>query len=264
MIHDFKRAWADFQPSEDVNVLSGDDLLLRPDISARHTVLFRSWDRFIGQDDFGVRDSRLHLSLLPQPFFGDLSMASVFVLTLNPGLHPGDYYAEFLVPEYKDAAVKTMRQQLNSRFPFIWLDPRFSWHAGFSYWHGRFASLIDAFMGDLRISRREALTFFARSIATLEMLPYHSISFSLPQRIMEQLRSVQLARSFVSDVLVPRAKAGEVLLIAARQGAAWSLPDNPNAIVYTGSETRAAHLTPQTRGGEAILRHLLKAWRNAT
>jgi hypothetical protein len=42
-------------------------------------------------------DRRLHLGLLPQPFFGDLRRASIYVLLLNPGLGPDDYYDEYEV-----------------------------------------------------------------------------------------------------------------------------------------------------------------------
>ncbi len=262
-MHDLEKAWTEFEPTDGANLLDGDDVLRQPEVSARHVVLHHSWNSLIRQTNFGSWDARLHLSLLPQPFFGSLSKACVFVLTLNPGLHPVDYFAEFCVPEYKKASTDTLRQRLNDRFPFIWFDPQFSWHSGFTYWQGRFASLVDTFVREFTIPRVEALSFFARSIATLELLPYHSASFRLPNRIIRQLRSVDLARSYVSDVLVPRARAGEALLIAARQGAAWSLPEHPNSIVYTGTETRAAYLTPRSRGGEAILTHLRKAYQNA-
>jgi hypothetical protein len=262
-MHDLEKEWARFEPTDGVNLLNGDDLLRQPEVSARYVVLHPSWDSLTGQTDFGVWDARLHLSLLPQPFFGCLSTASVFVLTLNPGLHPTDYFAEFCVHEYKEALINTLRQRLDDRFPFIWFNPRFSWHSGFSYWHGRFARLVDTFAGEFGIPRVKALSFFARSVATIELLPYHSVRFGLPRRILRELHSVDLAHSFVWDVLVPRSKAGQVLLIAARQGGEWGLPEHRNTVVYSGAETRAAYLTPNSRGGEAILKHLKAAWRNA-
>ena len=108
--------------------------------------------------------------------------------------------------------------------------------------------------------RLEALSFFAKSVAALELLPYHSASFGLPARIMNDLHSVCLARSYVSEVLVPRARRGGALLIAARQAGTWGLAEEEHTIVYKGSETRAAYFTPDSRGGKAILRHLKAKW----
>lgn len=259
-MHEFLTNWADFEPSNEANLLTGDELLLKPDVLRRHVVLHHSWDNFVGQEEFGHRDNRLHLSLLPQPFFGDVARARVVILTLNPGLHPIDYYAEFCVREYKQAALDSLRRQFNPKYPFIWFDPRFSWHSGFSYWHGRFAGLVNKFAVDLGIRRAKALSFFAKSVATLELLPYHSKSFGLPRRIMNKLPSVRLARSFVSDVLEPRAQSGEVQLVVTRKAKLWGLSENRKTIVYKGSESRGAYLTPQSRGGKAILKQLKALW----
>jgi hypothetical protein len=262
-VHEFQEAWAKFEPQNRPYVLDGDEVLLRPGVIEHHVILHHSWESVINQPDFGSRNARLHLSLLPQPFFGALSQARVFVLTLNPGLHPNDYFAEFCVPEYRKAAVDTLKQRMNGHYPFLWFDPRFSWHSGFAYWHGRFAGLIDSFAHDLALSRVEALSYFAKSVAIVELLPYHSDSFGLPGRIMKRLRSVRLAQSFAAEILAPRAHEGEVLLVAARQGRAWGLSEHEHIVIYNGAENRAAHLTPKSRGGQAILTHLKRVWQNA-
>jgi hypothetical protein len=224
--HDLVKAWSEFEVSNGPKVLDGDSMLLAPRMES-HTVCHNSWASVVDQADFGIQDRRLHLSLIPQPFFGSVSTARVVILTLNPGLNPIDYYGEFCVPEYREALCGTLQQRLDPSFPHIFLNPRFSWHSGFSYWHRRLARLIDTFTDDFKIARREALSFFARSVANLELLPYHS---------------------------------------AFRQGHRWSLKegDPPNVVVYNPIEARAAHLTPESKGGKAILKHLKQCWRDVT
>ena len=70
----------------------------------------------------------------------------------------------------------------------------------------------------------EALSFFAKSVAVVQLVPYHSRKFGLPDTIVDNLVSARLARAFVSKVLVPRALAGESLIFVARQTRSWNLP----------------------------------------
>jgi hypothetical protein len=56
---------------------------------------------FVSGHQFGdFKDTRLHLSLLPVPYGGDVGAAEIVVLLLNPGFTFTDYYAETRVPEY--------------------------------------------------------------------------------------------------------------------------------------------------------------------
>ena len=64
------------------------------------------------------------LSLLPVPYGGDLQVAEIFVLLLNPGFAFADYYAETRVPEYRHRLERTLAQDFDGTdFPFLWLDP---------------------------------------------------------------------------------------------------------------------------------------------
>lgn len=262
MKHEFLKAWSEFRLRSGPQILRGDELLLRAAIAKRFTVQYSSWSRFLRRHDFGNHDRRLHLSLIPQPFFGDITRASVVVLTLNPGLKPVDYFGEHYVKQYRRALLANLRlRQTDDRFPHIFLNPAFSWHSGFMYWHGHLARLIDTFAAQLNIERIDALSFFSKSIATLELVPYHSISFGLSNRIVSGLRSVDLAKSFVTDVLLPRARASKTLLVVARQAKHWGLCEGKGVVVYDGGETRAAYLTPNSRGGSAILKRLRHVWR---
>lgn len=261
--HELIRAWASFRPRSGPNVLAGDEILLDPPTKSRLTVCYRSWRSLSNATHFGASDCRLHLSLIPQPFFGNIDEAPIVILTLNPGLHLADYYGEQFVSAYRRALVANLRlRNKDTRYPNIFLSPTFCWHSGFSYWHGRLARLIDKFAEQTKVSRLEALALFSKSIATLELMPYHSSSFSVSNRVLSKLRSVALARAYVNDVLLPRVRASKLLLIVVRQAERWGLRRGKGIVVYEGSETRAAHLTPRSRGGRAILRHLYRTRRH--
>jgi hypothetical protein len=230
---------------------------MNPRIAERWTTTYRGWDAFAKDRSFGSRDRRLHLGLVPQPFAGAVEAASIFVLMLNPGLSPVDYFAEYQVPAFGDAVVANLRQShTNAMYPNIFLNPEFSWHSGFAYWHGKFRELIATHSVSKECSHVESLRTFSRSVAFLELYPYHSESFHLPRALTSQLHSAKLARSYAHEVLVPRAQRGETLLLVTRQASAWGLTAGPKVIVYSPGEARGAHMTPGSRGGEAILNHI--------
>ena len=107
--------------------------------------------------------------------------------------------------------------------------------------------------------RRQGLEEFLplqEQTAMVQLVPYHSTDFKLPQRIVKKLRSTRLSLSFVQDILVPRAQRGECLLVAARAQAKWQLPNHENILNYTNPEARGAHFTPKSRGGAALLQFL--------
>ncbi len=78
-----------------------------------------------------------------------------------------------------------------------------------------------------------------------------------------QLRSVELARQFVSRVVVPRVRRGKAIAIVARKANLWGLPDLPGIVRYTAGEARGAHLTPNSRGGRLILERLAEVTRRS-
>lgn len=255
MPHPFLTTWANWRPRRPPYFLPADAPILdglRRDLRHCHS----SWRRYVRSHDFGVgKDAALHLGLLPQPFFGDPNRARVVILTLNPGVGPHDYFGEYETPGLRRALLSSLRNPTNSR-GFLFLDPRFSWHGGFAYWHGRLKGVIEVLAHRWKLSIPDAHRKVASSIATLELLPYHSSRFGLPKGVLRDLPSVQLARSFAREVLLPRAKNGECLIIMARSAVRWGLKPGRNILVYSGSEARAAFLTPQSRGGRAIVRFL--------
>jgi len=138
----------------------------------------------------------------------------------------------------------------------LFLEPVHSWHGGSRYWTRKLGDLIRADAERRGEPYLRALARFASAVATIELVPYHSPKFELPGRVVRNLRSAELARGYVRNVLLPRAKAGDCLVVVTRQAKAWGLVPGRNVVVYGPSEARAAHLSTRSPGGRAILAFL--------
>jgi len=228
--------------------------------SRRAMATIADWNSLISAEDFGEPGEReLHLSLIPQPFSGDLKRASVYLLLLNPGLGAWDYYGEDKVPEFRQTLLDNLRQRFTSdRFPFLWLDPQFSWHGGFAWWHTKLAKVIQVLAEQWSVSFSEARTRLAAELASIELFPYHSASFHDADGWLRRLPSVQLARSFVQTVVLERVRRHDAIVIVTRQANLWGLPAEEGITTYTAQQARAAHMTPDSPGGVAIIGHLTK------
>lgn len=161
---------------------------------------------YVASDGFGdPEDKSLQLGLLPQPFVGNSAKASIVVLMLNPGFHPGDF-AEVSSAPLREALVQNLHGQA-LHCPF--LDPTFAAHPGFDYWHGRLRGVVRQ-LGD-RFGWRYQYTLqrFAAEFASLELFPYHSAKFGVNDAVLARLASVTLMKSFVHEVLVPRTNKRE-------------------------------------------------------
>jgi hypothetical protein len=224
----------------------------------RHIVTWHSWEDAMTDPGFcAPSDSRLHLGLLPQPFFGNLRTATIYVLLLNPGLGPSDYYGEYKVAEYRRALLDNLKQRVHGGGPFLWLDPRFAWHGGFDWWHGKLAKVIERLAAAWDVPFSEARARLASELASIELLPYHSKNFRDRGGWLRNLPSVQLAQRFVTDFVLPRVQRGDATLIITRKTSEWGINEQQGVVIYRGGETRAAHLSPESRGGRAILNRLI-------
>lgn len=216
----------------------------------------KDFTAFVTSRLFGdFADSRLHLSLLPIPYGGNIQMADIIILLLNPGFSFTDYYAETRVPAYRDRLRRTLVQDFNqTEFPFLWLDPEYCWHSGFVWWERKLRNVAHR-IAEIRFNGRylDALRDLAHRIAHIELVPYHSPSFRAHQ-LIQDLPSVLAARAFAGSNLVAAANRGEKTIIVTRQVSAWGLPrDTSNLITYEGGLTRGASLGRKTPGGRAIL-----------
>lgn len=222
---------------------------------------YRGWRKATGDPDFCKSgDKRLHLGLIPVPFMGDMRKASVYILMLNPGLGPGDYF-ECRVPSLRQALLANLRQEhMTGVTPFVYLDPQFAWHGGFAYWHQKLKRVIEELAESRCMSLADARATLGSKLAVVQLVPYHS-TVSNP-KALKQLSSVRLAQDFVRQTVAKRVRARDAIVIVTRQVKTWDqcLPDDlgeeHGVIRYTPSESRGASLGPKSRGGRAILRKL--------
>jgi hypothetical protein len=220
-----------------------------------------SFCSFIASPRFGdSEDKRLHLSLLPVPYLGDLDHATIVILDLNPGLEYTDYWAETKMPALQRRLMDNLQQSFEGvEFPFLFLDPEFCWHTGFIYWEKRLRSVIKRIAAkEFKNSYFDALRDLSRKLAYVELVPYHSCSFD--DRILrDRLASVQRALDYARKSLIPDAIEGKRTLIVPRHTKVWteawgSPPNNEYLVVYPREQAQAASLGPNSPGGEAILR----------
>jgi hypothetical protein len=248
--------WNDWREDAAPHVLAQDEPVLRGH-KKRSVVL--TWQEAYRLPEFGrPGDRRLHLGLLPQPFCGDVENASIYVLMLNPGIGWQDYYGEYNVPEYREALLKALRQDFAADdIPFHFLDPQFSWHGGFGWWHGKLVRLIEQLAKNWETPFAEARARLGRQLASIELVPYHSEGFSNAGGLAKKLPSAKLAVEFVNEVVLPKVRDGRAIVTVARKAKVWGLKEESGVIGYDRGEARGAHLGPKSRGGRAILQHLI-------
>ncbi len=219
-----------------------------------------NFDKFVQGSQFGTTndESRFQFSLLPVPYVGDLGRADVFILMLNPGFETVDYWGEYESRAFRQALERNLKQhRRGTEFPFLGLDPRFCWHSGYVYWEGKLRGIIRALAAEKNLRYRDALKVVSKRIACVELVPYHSAHFG-GGALAKRLPSAQIAQQWVENALVPRARRGEVLIVATRKIKEWGIKKLSGRIVcYEGWQTRGAHLTPNSLGGRAILNRLL-------
>jgi hypothetical protein len=227
------------------------------------------WDRFVAEQTFGRDDLRLHLNLTPIPFLGNPDKAKVVILLQNPGLSPTDYYGEFKVAGFQERLLKNLRGELsNDEYPFLFLDPQLSWHGGYGWWQKQLRSVIEVMSKVRGMAYVDARRELAQGIACIELMPYHSKSGFVSATFVANLPSANLARNYLQESLVPRAKNGEVVIIVPRHVAPWgfnrsSKPgefeppaglSSDSCVLYGTELARSASMSATSPGGAAILR----------
>jgi hypothetical protein len=213
----------------------------------------RDFKTFVSSCRFGnFKDNRLHLSLLPQPYCGDLRTADIVILLLNPGFGFTDYYFETHEPKFRRRLEKTRAQDFSgTEFPFVFLDPEYCWHGGFQWWEEKLRD-VATIIARKKFNGRylDALRSMSKRVASLELIPYHSSSFNA-HRLIKDLPSVHAAKQFAQETLTQN-QEGKTIIVT-RQVKSWELPEHRNLTTYEGSHTRGASLGAKSPGGQAIL-----------
>jgi hypothetical protein len=196
---------------------------------------FRLWDS---------NDCNLHTGLIPLPFVGDLQRAVVYVLLLNGGLSPTDYFGEFQIPAFREKLLANLRQDFSgTKYPFFPLDPEYSWHSGTAWWQKKLKHVAKRLCELAPASEEVVREVLAQRVCAIEQLPYHSRNFGIPEDDCAVIPSVQLACGFVQS-LETQAVSGEKLIVAMRRMRSWGLSaDGKNILEFSAGQARGAHLS---------------------
>ena len=216
----------------------------------------KSCDEVKEHSDYDHKKS-IHFSLLPQPFNGDLLNAAVYVLTLNPGFACSDYDANYRKPRYRQALLDNIKQdQPNDVLPFFFLDPKFDRHGGYGYWFGKLKKTIAEIALCNGMAFDEARDMLGHKFAVIELFPYQSTNASGLGSLVDKLSSSKLALEFVRCHVLEKVRRDEALVIVVRQVGRWdqALSNRVDGVIrYTRGEARGASLSPNSRGGKAII-----------
>lgn len=203
----------------------------------------------------------LHLGLVPVPYVGSLRTASVYILMLNPGMAPLDFYAESSSEYVNRKAWKMLHQELDDDdFPNPCFDLNGMWTGGSRYWLRKFDGIIENLIEKEGFGFSEAIKLLSQRVAIVQYFPYRSKSFHVGGRILSRLKSVELIKKFVRSYISEKVGRGEACAIVARQAKRWEFPDKKDGVVvFTGQQARSAHLNEASEAGKLIIRYLTKS-----
>ena len=243
--------------------LLGADCAILDKLSPSQSIIVRdSWTDVVGAPDFGAEDrTAFHLGLLPQPFMGDLKNAEIYLLTLNPGYSPTDYFGEHCVPGFRKALLRNLRQDHTSQTtPNLHLDPQYAWSGGYVYWHTRLSGIISQFASEQKWSYAKARSKLGEKLAIIELIPYHSASFNRTS-LLYKLKSAELAKEFVEKHVAKRVENEQAIILMHRKRKVWQdvleLTTKAAQRAYSGgADARNPSFKPCSIFGKAILKQL--------
>ena len=218
---------------------------------------YRSFRKYIENDAFDQKEiGKFHFGLSPSPYEGNLAKAKIYILLLNPGIHAVDYYVNNRA-NIRRLALKTIHQKdIDREYPFTSLNPKNSWRR--LYWFKKLSGIAQVIKQDRSWTYSEALQELSRSIAILQLVPYHSKTFNNNNlKRLKKLPSVQHVREYVHDIILPKATKGRAVVIVTRAVDDWGLKNGRNICIYEESQSRGAHIGPTSDAGKKILKMLL-------
>lgn len=227
-------------------------------------VCYASWQDFLSDPSSFQDGNQLLLNRFPMPYAGDLSKASIFILTLNPGHELADYYFEFEDDIYRQALVNNLKQEnLDPKFPFFPLNPRFCKTGAYAYWFTKLRGIITRLIVRRKMTFDEAHSKLAREIAVIELVPYASVDSGPLGNLHDNLPSSRLAKEFVKRCVGRKVHGTnpKAIAILHRRSKIWKkalqITSKGNQGVYfEGSNLRNPSFKPSSKFGKAILKQL--------
>jgi hypothetical protein len=176
------------------------------------------------------------LKCLPSPFGGPLRTAKIVLLFLNPGLSE---------PDYRDARTAVGKRRCFEKLSGSSLLPTREEHEPAHKW----ITSITRRFGSYEQVRK--------SVAVLELCPYHSRNFR-DWHMLAALPSSRFMSDWAQNVLFPQAIAGDRIVICMRSPKYWGLDGGRRygKSLFAPSVTRGGHLLAKSR--EKVLRIVRK------
>lgn len=197
----------------------------------------------------------LHVGLHPQPFIGNIADPLIFILHGNPGFSIRDYSDEFENPTHAAACIQNLQ---NADLGFFPLGNASLGTGAADYWLNAFSGAITALANSRNISIDDSRDIIRRNVGLIESCAYHSNI--TPGRWTDDLPSSRLAREYVCEVVLPRAKRGDSLVFIWRRVGRddyWRRGDtHPNIMVRA---SRAAQSRNLLRSEQAAIVNFLDA-----
>lgn len=180
--------------------------------------------------------TRLRTHLLPEPFLGRPQQATVLLLQLNPGF-AGSEARWHSQPAFAEALRANLAHRA-SRFPHVYLDPRWRLTPGGRWSRRRLRRVIDAVGDAKRVARR---------LAVVEFHGYHSQGFRpIPVTLPSQHYGFDLVRRGIArDAVIVVLRGYDLWRVAAPE-----LDDHH--LVFQPSNPQSAYLTEGTMGRRAF------------
>jgi hypothetical protein len=147
-------------------------------------------------------DGDFEYKLPPGPFFGPLKTASIVLCYANPSVDSGS--SEVMASKEWQEILST---QLDGKQPYPYNIP------GWNQWFRPVAKHLYA----------DDIEAAAKNIAVFNLIPYASFNMDKVKSVANCIPSVWAAQNYLRDVLIPKAKDGQILLIMCRSSQYWGL-----------------------------------------
>jgi len=201
-------------------------------VNANYEQVVEEFGENLKSDDINTRfkqiirdESRVIRKLFASPFVGNINNAKVYILSLNPGFHSGDFIDEYQNPQYIDLLKRNLLGEVNT---FCFAEEISLGTGAYKYWSQKVRMIANKIAEAKSLSIHEAFKITLSNICLIESFPYHS--YRKPTFAFDEIPSCIVAKKFVKDVVVKRAENDECLVCAWRMVNFWDLPDNVNII----------------------------------
>lgn len=182
--------------------------------TARENFVIKEEQAIISKFNERVRDEyKIHASIFPAPFMGNVESATVIILMLNPGY---DKDEDVDGTKYYQTYIDWWMQQIQHKLPYPEL-PLFCLEKNYilksDYWFKKLKPLIDITTDEI----------VATKIAKVQFFPYHSIKYkSLYKRLLkEENFDSYLPSQEYNFALVRRAIDRGALIVIPRSKKYW-------------------------------------------